>query len=93
MRVYRIPITKKAPARGPLPLPDKPSIAVLPFANMSGDPEQEYSAGSKRRSYLTRVYTEIWDDAASRIWSTPRDLNSCEAFSRCRGLVGAARSW
>jgi len=28
----------------PLPLPDKPSIAVLPFANLSGDPEQEYFA-------------------------------------------------
>jgi adenylate cyclase len=28
----------------PLPLPDKPSIAVLPFENMSGDPEQEYFA-------------------------------------------------
>ncbi len=26
----------------PLPLPDKPSIAVLPFDNKSGDPEQEY---------------------------------------------------
>src|ERR1700730_10987311 len=46
MRVYRI-----GPALAPeqatthpaaLPLPDKPSIAVMPFANMSGDPEQEY---------------------------------------------------
>ncbi len=38
-----------APARvaeteSPPPLPDKPSIAVLPFQNMSGDPEQEYFA-------------------------------------------------
>jgi adenylate cyclase len=29
---------------GAVPLPDKPSIAVLPFANLSGDPEQEYFA-------------------------------------------------
>ena len=33
---------KPAPAPTALPLPDKPSIAVLPFQNMSGDPEQEY---------------------------------------------------
>src|SRR5271166_6718568 len=30
--------------RATLPLPDKPSIAVLPFQNMSGDPAQEYFA-------------------------------------------------
>ena len=33
-----------APERAPLSVPDKPSIAVLPFQNMSGDPEQEYFA-------------------------------------------------
>jgi DNA-binding winged helix-turn-helix (wHTH) protein len=32
------------PVDRPPPLPDKPSIAVLPFQNMSGDPEQEYFA-------------------------------------------------
>src|SRR6202011_4740310 len=34
------PATSAEPA--PLPLPDKPSIAILPFQNMSGDPDQEY---------------------------------------------------
>src|SRR6516165_4688615 len=33
-----------ADAEGPPPLPDKPSIAVLPFQNLSGDQEQEYFA-------------------------------------------------
>src|SRR5690242_10668533 len=43
VRVYRIDVggSAEAPQR-PLPLPDKPSIAVLPFQNMSGDPEQDY---------------------------------------------------
>jgi adenylate cyclase len=34
----------KAERQAPLPLPSKPSIAVMPFANLSGDPEQEYFA-------------------------------------------------
>jgi TolB-like protein/Tfp pilus assembly protein PilF len=35
-------VPRPASAPTALPLPDKPSIAVLPFQNMSGDPEQEY---------------------------------------------------
>ena len=43
VRVYRIPLGgTSAKERPPLALPDKPSIAVLPFQNMSGDTEQEY---------------------------------------------------
>jgi TolB-like protein/class 3 adenylate cyclase len=45
IRVYALAGTVTAQReRGILPLPDKPSIAVLPFQNMSGDPEQEYFA-------------------------------------------------
>ncbi len=41
VRVYGVRLGS-APVRPALPLPDKPSIAVLAFQNMSGDPEQEY---------------------------------------------------
>src|SRR5713101_4084152 len=42
VRVYRIPLAETARTKAPLPLPEKPSLAVLPFQNMSGDPEQEF---------------------------------------------------
>jgi adenylate cyclase len=38
-----------------LPLPDKPSIAVLPFQNMSGDPEQEYFADGMVEEIITAL--------------------------------------
>jgi len=39
----------------PLPLPDKPSIAVLPFENMSGDPEQDYFADGMVEEIITAL--------------------------------------
>jgi adenylate cyclase len=41
--------------QAPLPLPDKPSIAVLPFQNMSGDPEQEYFADGMVEDIITAL--------------------------------------
>jgi adenylate cyclase len=42
-------------AESPPPLPDKPSIAVLPFQNMSGDPEQEYFADGMVEEIITAL--------------------------------------
>jgi len=42
-------------ASKPLPLPEKPSIAVLPFQNMSGDPEQEYFADGMVEDIITAL--------------------------------------
>jgi adenylate cyclase len=44
----------------PLPLPDKPSIAVLPFENMSGDPEQEYFADGMVEEIITALSRFKW---------------------------------
>ena len=42
------------------PLPDKPSIAVLPFANMSGDPEQDYFADGMVEEIITALSRIRW---------------------------------
>jgi TolB-like protein len=43
-----------------LALPDKPSIAVLPFANMSGDPEQDYFADGMAEEIITALSRCSW---------------------------------
>jgi adenylate cyclase len=65
VRVYRVrdagaaknPTASAAPV---LPLPDKPSIAVLPFANMSGDPEQEYFVDGMVEEIITALSRIRW---------------------------------
>src|SRR5207249_4957241 len=47
-------------AAQPLALPDKPSIAVLPFQNMSGDPEQEYFADGMVEDIITALSRARW---------------------------------
>ncbi len=49
-----------AGAEAALPLPDKPSIAVLPFENMSGDPEQEYLADGICEDLITALSKIRW---------------------------------
>src|SRR6478736_4979454 len=67
VRIYAAsPPLSSAPAKSPgaarksLPLPDKPSIAVLPFTNMSGDPEQEYFADGMVEDIITALSRIRW---------------------------------
>ena len=63
MRVYRVVTEARPETLRPgahHPLPDKPSIAVLPFANMSGDPEQEYFADGMVEEIITALSRIRW---------------------------------
>jgi adenylate cyclase len=63
VRAYRV-VTASGPAMTRLsvnpPLPDKPSIAVLPFANISNDPEQEYFADGMVEEIITALSRIRW---------------------------------
>jgi len=63
VRVYRVResgAAAKSPAQPTLPLADQPSIAVLPFANLSGDPEQEYFADGMVEEIITALSRIRW---------------------------------
>jgi len=49
-----------APRTALLPLPDRPSIAVLPFANLSGDPAQDYFADGMVNDIITGLSRVNW---------------------------------
>ena len=70
MRAWRLRMNASGSAAAPieppvestqaLALPDKPSIAVLPFENMSGDPEQEYFADGMVEEIITALSRFKW---------------------------------
>jgi adenylate cyclase len=68
IRVYRVRLanSETTPTVSPgesqivLALPDKPSIAVLPFQNMSGDPEQEYFVDGMVEEIITALSRIRW---------------------------------
>jgi len=64
VRAYRVrPVDSSAgcpPVRGFPSLPGKPSIAVLPFQNLSGDPEQEYFADGMVEDIITELARLRW---------------------------------
>ena len=91
IRVYRVAADALAvqTVRSPstvLPLPDKPSIAVLPFVNMSGDPEQEFFADGMTEDLITtlsrilglfviaRTSSFMYKDKAIDVKQVSRDL-------------------
>ena len=91
IRVYRVvsdalAIQTVRSSSTALPLPDQPSIAVLPFNNMSGDPEQEYFADGITEDLITelarfqnlvviaRNSTFTYKGKATRVKDVARDL-------------------
>jgi adenylate cyclase len=68
LRVYRVRLAEAETTLSASPteitrslaLPDKPSIAVLPFQNMSGDPEQEYFADGMVEEVITALSRIRW---------------------------------
>jgi len=64
VRAYRvardIATSGTRPTAPAIPLPDKPSISVLPFANISGDPEQEYFVDGMVEEIITALSRIRW---------------------------------
>ena len=68
-----------------LALPDKPSLAVLPFTNMSGDPEQEYFADGMVEDIITGLSRIKWLFVVAR--------NSSFTYKALDSMCGSPANW
>jgi len=111
MRAWRLSVDAKSaeylsagrPAAQPLALPDKPSIAALPFQNMSSDPEQDYFADGIVEDIITAVCLSSRATPASPTrgnrltssgWAANSASGTClrEACARSPAAFGLRRS-
>jgi TolB-like protein len=58
--IARPPSDAQETSRSALPLPDRPAIAVLPFVNMSGEPEQDYFSDGISEDIITALSKLRW---------------------------------
>ena len=75
-------------AQAELPLPDEPSIAVLPFDNLSGDPEQEYFSDGITESLITNLsqVSELFVIARSTMFTFKDRSRDAQAVGRELGV-------
>ncbi|WP_157934424.1 adenylate/guanylate cyclase domain-containing protein [Microvirga ossetica] len=86
VRVYASGHTSASPARPTPSSPTKPSIAVLPFSNMSGDPKQEYFADGIVEDIITALSRVRWLFVIARNSSFSYKNNAIDAHQIGRDL-------
>jgi adenylate cyclase len=93
VRVYRVRLgtagsTPKVEGTPALALPDKPSIAVLPFTNMSNDPEQEFFADGIAEDVITALsrYPSLFVIARNSCFSYKGQSHDVRRFGRELGV-------
>jgi len=96
VQTYRVEgkatVTDTATVARPLALPDKPSIAVLPFQNMSGDPEQEYFVDGMVEEIITALSRIRWLFVIA-LWHSHSTGSAAPAGQRPRAPCSPRSRW
>jgi adenylate cyclase len=80
-------VPSQSEAERPLSLPDKPSIAVLPFQNMSGDPEQEYFADGMVEDIIAALSRFIRDRSQFELYLQGQSRRYKGGWTQARGAL------